>query len=134
MIDTEKFILAGKAIFTVTSKKSGVRFTFKVRQVNENQPHFVSLLSGPDNTSSYTFLGTIFNKQNYFHGRKSRIGSDAPSALAFNWVWNHRNDKDFADKVEVHHEGKCCRCGRALTVPRSIELGIGPECEQIVGW
>jgi hypothetical protein len=30
--------------------------------------------------------------------------------------------------VEFWHEGKCCRCGRKLTVPASIASGIGPEC------
>jgi hypothetical protein len=29
---------------------------------------------------------------------------------------------------KVHHEGRCGRCGRTLTVPESIESGIGPEC------
>jgi predicted metal-dependent hydrolase len=32
----------------------------------------------------------------------------------------------------VHHEGKCGRCGRLLTVPSSIESGIGPECSKIM--
>jgi hypothetical protein len=31
-----------------------------------------------------------------------------------------------------HHEGKCGRCGRLLTVPSSIESGIGPECSKIM--
>jgi hypothetical protein len=32
------------------------------------------------------------------------------------------------DFVEVWHEGTCGKCGRALTVPSSIENGLGPEC------
>jgi len=43
-------------------------------------------------------------------------------------VWENNTqpliDKGFA----LHHEGKCGRCGRKLTVPLSIETGIGPEC------
>lgn len=31
--------------------------------------------------------------------------------------------------LEVWHEGRCGRCGRALTVPESIASGIGPVCE-----
>jgi hypothetical protein len=30
--------------------------------------------------------------------------------------------------IEIWHEGKCGKCGRQLTVPSSIETGIGPEC------
>jgi hypothetical protein len=29
---------------------------------------------------------------------------------------------------KVQHAGRCGRCARTLTVPSSIELGLGPEC------
>ena len=32
------------------------------------------------------------------------------------------------DFVEIWHEGKCGKCGRPLTVPSSIENGLGPSC------
>jgi hypothetical protein len=134
VIEITKFALAGNATFTVTSRKTGTRFTFKVRQLSETAPHFVSLMNGPDNESSYCFLGSIFNGDKYFHGKKSRVTPDAPSAKAFAWLWAHRNDPDLTEKVEIHHEGRCCRCGRKLTVPESIESGIGPECAGKAGW
>jgi hypothetical protein len=126
MINTLTFALAGNATFTVTSVKTGTRFTFKVRKPSADAPHFVSVMTGCDNESDYTFLGTIFDGANYVHGRKSRIAADAPSAVAFAWFW--RNVASLPSAVTVHHEGKCCRCGRKLTVPESIESGIGPEC------
>lgn len=132
MIDFNTFILAGNATFTITSKRTGARFTFKVRQPKEDAPHFVSLLSGPNNDEDYNFLGTIFSSGEFHHGRKSRITPDAPSAKAFAWLWRHRDNLP-ADKVEVHHCGRCCRCGRTLTVPESIESGIGPECASKIG-
>lgn len=120
------FALAGNATFTVTSVATGNRFTFKVRKPSETAPHFVSVLTGSDNENSFTFLGTIFDKAKFVHGRKSNISPEAPSAKAFSWLW--RNVKNLPTSVKVHHEGKCCRCGRKLTVPESIESGIGPEC------
>ncbi len=30
------------------------------------------------------------------------------------------------------HDNKCCLCGKPLTDPRSIELGIGPHCEKMM--
>jgi len=132
MIATKQFITAGNATFTTTSKRTGQRFTYKVRQPKADAPHFVSLLSGPDNESDYQFLGTIFPDGKYFHGRKSRISPSAPSAVAFAWLWENIN-RDMSKAVEIHHEGKCCRCGRKLTVPRSVELGCGPECAEHFG-
>jgi Family of unknown function (DUF6011) len=128
----KQFALAGNATFTARSVKTGVRFTFRVRQPKPTSPHFVSLMNGPDNTSSYEFLGTIFNEANYSHGRRSRITTDAPSAMAFSWIWTHLDQLD--GKVEIFHAGKCCRCGRKLTTPESIEAGIGPECAGKLNW
>lgn len=122
------FVLAGNARFTVRSKKTGTRFTFKVSQKDEKAPHFVSLLTGNCNTDDYVFLGTIFEEKNYRHGQKSRVGTDAPSAKAFAWLWQKVQAGEIPESCEVWHEGRCGRCGRVLTTPESIERGLGPEC------
>lgn len=124
--DPARFALAGNATFTIVSKKTGTRFTYRVRQAETGGAHFVSVLTGADNESDYAFLGTIFPR-GFFHGKKSRIGADAPSAKAFAWFWRHVVQGK-VDGCEVWHEGKCGRCGRKLTVPESIETGLGPEC------
>lgn len=134
MIELTKFALGGNATFTATSRKTGTRFTYKVRQPRPETPHFVKLLTGPDNETDYVFFGTIFPDGTFRHSPKSSIGPDSPSALAFAWIWKHRNDLALAEKVEVHHEGRCCCCGRKLTVPESIESGIGPECAKKMGF
>jgi hypothetical protein len=46
----------------------------------------------------------------------------------FQYVINKLKLKNLPDFIEVWHEGKCGKCGRTLTVPSSIESGIGPEC------
>lgn len=122
------FVLAGNATFTIKSLRTGTRFTYKVRQCEDNKHfHFVSLLSGSNNEADYQYLGTI-NWYGYKRGVKSRIGDTAPSHLAFQWFWARIASDQLPDTVECWHEGKCGRCGRTLTVPESIERGIGPEC------
>jgi hypothetical protein len=140
MLDIRNFLLAGKAIFTVVSKKSGVRFTYKVKKHDEKDLWFVSVLTGPDNTSSYSYLGTVFTQTGQFgpsrvfrSTAKSRIAVDAPSNKAFSWLFRMVDEgKSVEEFAEVHHEGRCGRCGRRLTVPESIESGFGPECIQHV--
>jgi hypothetical protein len=127
-----QFFLAGHAIVTLVSEKTGTRFTYRVNR-KENTPWFVAVLSGPNNTEDYAYLGTIFGDGEFRHGRKSRIGTDAPSARAFNWAWQYLTKGELPPQCEVHHEGMCGRCGRTLTVPESIELGFGPECANKVG-
>lgn len=124
----KKFILAGNATFTIRSNKTGTRFTYNVRKPGELTPHFVSVLAGPDNETSYLYLGTIFNSRDFAHGKKSRIEKHAPSSIAASWaLGNILRDKPLMN-CEVWHEGRCGRCGRKLTVPESIESGFGPEC------
>lgn len=133
---TQAFIFAGNARFTIRSKTTGVRFTYRVRAKDTDDGrtlHFVSVLTGSDNDNDFTFLGTIFDCQTYRHGRKSRIGSDAPSAKAFEWAFPRIVAGDLS-KFEVHHEGRCGRCARALTVPESIEMGLGPDCAGMMGF
>jgi len=111
------------------SGKTGARFTYRVTQKDASSPHFVALLSGPDNESSYTFLGTIFEGMTYRHGKRSSVSPEAPSAKAFAWAWGYLAKGEMPPNCEVWHEGRCGRCGRALTVPESIFSGIGPVCE-----
>ncbi len=124
--DAKKFILAGNARITLVSQKTGQRFSYRVRRPDENKPHFVQLLSGPDNESSYTFLGTIFESKNYRNGRN--ISGEAPSARAFDWTWRWLLKGEMPPHCEIWHEGRCGRCGRVLTVPDSIRNGLGPDC------
>lgn len=127
--DAVRFMLAGNARVTVVSKTTGTRFTFKVRECKDNpELFFVSVLNGPDNWSNYAYVGFV-RRGVYYHGRaKARVGADAPSAKAFDWLWRQMARGVLPDTVEVWHEGTCGRCGRALTVPESIASGFGPEC------
>jgi hypothetical protein len=120
-----RFVLGGNAKLTLRSKTTGTRFTFHIRQPEADRPHFVKVLTGPE---KYTFLGTIFKGENFVHGKRSPITADALSAKAFGWFWNMLQKAQLPIALEVWHEGRCCRCGRELTVPESIASGIGPEC------
>lgn len=131
--DLKRFMLAGNAVFTVVSGKTGTRFTYKVRAPEDatNDIRFVSVLKGPNNETDYGYLGFIKGGK-YVHGVKSKIGADAPSAKAARWVCQRTVEGQPIAGVTVFHEGKCGRCGRRLTVPESIESGFGPECINLV--
>lgn len=141
-----RFALAGNARLTLVSAKTAARFTYRVRLAPRPAPNFatpryvwfVCVLTGSDNEGDFTYLGTISSEMRDPHpptsraifswGRKSRIAGDAPSVHAFAWAWGHLAKGRLPDALEVWHEGRCGRCGRALTVPSSIAAGLGPEC------
>lgn len=135
---TRAFALAGKARFTLESRKTGVHFTYQVDAGNaEGSIHHVAVLTGPSNETDYQYLGTLFPRvgraPEFMHGTKSRIGRDAPSAKAFAWAWRHIARGELPPECEVHHGGRCGVCRRALTVPESVTRGIGPECAARMG-
>ena len=126
---TVRFMLAGSAHVTFQSRRTGTRFTYRVQQADGGDvrkvPHFVAVLTGPD---SYEYLGCIWERRAYAHGRKSRLHSDAPSAIAFAWVWKRLSAGEMHPELAVYHEGRCGACGRRLTTPESISTGLGPIC------
>lgn len=137
-----RFIMAGRAVLTVRSNRTGQRFTLRFSRPEETpgraRPIWVSLLSGPDNTASYEFLGTVWpnpGQWNFNRSSKSRVSDDAPSVRAVRWLARMINLDPTAifRQAELWHEGRCGRCGRRLTVPESIETGFGPECAGRVG-
>lgn len=144
MTDAEQirtFILAGNATITLVSEKTGKRYTFKVVRArnarNGSRPWFVSVLYGPDNTGDFTHIGTIFQSTTDNDVRMvprfwtKRGGSQTdPRFAAFRFLLGCLDAGRIAAALQVWHEGRCGRCGRTLTVPESIEAGIGPECAE----
>lgn len=129
MVDCDQilsFILAGNAYLTLRSKKTGTRYTYRIR--HKEDVAFVSCLYGSQNTDDYAYLGIIKDGQ-FRVTAKSRFNEDSPQAKAFAWSFNQVMGADrIPDTLEFWHEGRCGRCGRLLTVPESIAIGIGPEC------
>lgn len=139
LADARKSVLAGNAILTFESKKTGTYFTFKVRarrfSNNAFATYMVQVLTGSDNESSYTYIGHVFETTPtiFHHGKKSRVSAEAPSVKAFKYVFENLMGEcdEKLQSVAVYHQGKCCRCGRTLTTPESIQRGLGPECAKM---
>lgn len=128
-----RFIYAGNALFTVVSKKTGDRFTFRVRKPNgpddkKSVMRFAQVLNGPDNTSSYLYIGYLkdSNRGEIFAGNKGR--PDTAGYRALKWTVAKLAKGDMPEDLEFYHSGKCGCCGRTLTVPESIKTGLGPIC------
>ena len=130
--DIERFITGGNAYFTVVNPVADTRYTFRVSQKENDDgsksPFFVSVLTGPDNWSNNRYVGILTNRGQFSHGKKAKIGNDAPSVKCITWLLKHLRSQSHMDKIEFWHEGRCGMCGRKLTVPESIAVGIGPVC------
>jgi hypothetical protein len=127
------FILAGNCTFTAKNSETGNRFTYKIKKHKVNDVWFVSVLGGANNETDYFFFGSINKDGKYSFSEKSaKIGKDAKSVITFNYIFNRLLSNTLSPLVEIWHEGKCGKCGRKLTVPESVETGLGPECSKRV--
>lgn len=128
----KEFILSGKAIFTLYSKRTTRHFTYKVKAKGAFTYWVLKRSAGGE----WDYLGSIVLKDNGlepFH--KTR--ATAPGHLSsdnfkvFDWFWRILIvDKAIHPQLTVYHEGRCGTCGTALTDPESLRLGYGPECRK----
>lgn len=129
-----KFLLAGNARVTLKSTITGKHISYRVQCPKDDEGnldpsiHFVKVLTGPDNDSDYQYIGYIRDERFFHGGGKSFASKDAASVIAFGWALKHLSALEMPEGLEVLHEGRCGRCGRVLTVPESIESGLGPIC------
>lgn len=127
------FVFAGNATFTLESRKTGVRFTYRIRVKKEDvasgskdPTYFVGLLSGPDNESDYRYMGVARQEGVFNFTQASKVTRAAPSAKALVWFFDRMYlERDVAALLTVWHEGRCGRCGRTLRAEtdRTVQRG-----------
>ena len=136
-VTIREFVFAGNARLTLVSRRTGTRFTYRVRTADGDGPayYFVKVLTGPVCIGLYRCGRGCYDARSY-----KQIGANAPSAMmAWRWfdhyvldgsraVEGGRDVYELPAELEVWHEGRCGACGRALTDPESIARGIGPTC------
>lgn len=132
------FILGGRAILTMVGRST--RFTFKVRRADptEQNPNpslfFVSVMTGSQNETSYTYLGVLDPRTGAVRpSRGSKVREDHPAFRAASWAFPQVFLHGRLPGGEVMHAGRCGRCAKLLTDPDSVRSGFGPECRAKLG-
>jgi hypothetical protein len=128
------FITGGKAILTLQSVNTGAHKTFKVTKSKNGDNFFVGALIGPNNLTDYLYIGYIRKGQDgrlwLNAGKKGK--PTRPDYRGLDILLRSVNQGAIHPGLTVHHEGRCCRCGRVLTTPESVQTGIGPICAEKV--
>ncbi len=141
--DVQTYITAGNATITLRSNISGKRYTYRIKAMERNdgtvaalpeRSYFISLLTGPDNDGDFTYIGILTPQLNMRLTPKSKLPQESSPVQAFRFLLLCISKGEMPGAFEVWHAGKCGRCGRKLTVPESVERGIGPDCAEMMGW
>lgn len=152
-------VMTHNGTLTVKSEGSGEHRTFRIRTQKADADfapgeRIISLLTGPDNTASYTQFGFVkveperraFRDDTYgacpqttfvrparvkvivWRKYRGRPGSPLTQyeklARMIERLANHIDE----GRVTINLEGRCRRCNKPLTTPQSVHEGIGPVC------
>ena len=118
-------------IYTVYNDTEGEHVTLRVTdhwipEELAKGKQVAKYLSGSDNDNSYTgfatIIGSSFKVWSRFNGDSNIV--NAMKALMSSTA-EERGEYGYNYAKE---SGRCCKCGRTLTVPASINRGMGPEC------
>ena len=131
--DAHQFIFGGRSRFTLVSKKTGKRYTYRVAKAKDSDTmFFASLLVGQSNERDYEYIGFVKTGGTHSEVIAGKKGNpNHPAFKGLSWLLSkveNSNPLAMPEDVEFWHEGRCARCGRALTDPASIAAGFGPEC------
>ena len=128
---------AGRSRITLQNSAKGSHVRLKISEKREKKDGkmvgtgrffvFTSILN--DGDTGWDFAGTFYSDtKGYSLGRTHTKGSQVDRILGF-VQGALRNPQVLNEKrVNLFHEGRCCRCAMPLTHPDSIQLGVGPDC------
>ena len=122
-----RFMLAGKATFTVVREATDTHMAYTVRRTSWSDDEYWVFTCGK-------YLGMIKDEGERTHLRrtkKSKFKADTPQFRILDWtITALKHGWEKLDEIELWHAGHCCRCGAELTTPESIADGIGPVCKK----
>lgn len=124
-------LIEGK--FTVVFDDESYK-TLRVRRQREDAKFMpgrmlVGHLTGSDNEADYTNVGHVAEDGRVVIWKKHQGNAKLAEAVRV-----LVGDPRAAAQAYAEHSGSCSKCGRTLTVPASLNAGLGPECAKKVGW
>jgi hypothetical protein len=123
--DAARYMLGGRAIVTLMSNKTNKHFTYKITVAKDNpNRYFVWVRT----KKGYKFMLSLLYGGRKLQYSKKGMPRNYFLVQAFKWAWGHLVHNSMPKALIVYRYNICCRCGRRLTDPKSIKLGIGPEC------
>lgn len=130
---------AGRATITISNPR-GAHATFKVKTAKSGVHAGRVFVEVPDESAQYGWrsVGEVLDPGQAFFAFRAYRGCSAELAYAVTLVldalYGSRNlDACIGGPYLVQAADTCGACGRALTHPDSIPVGIGPECAAKLG-
>ena len=122
--------------FTIVLNEAGEYRTIRVKDAPESMgkpvgTQIAQYLSGADNETNYTGFAFIFGDKIAIW---SKFKTDGNLAKALHTLLSADKETrlDYGEAYAIE-SGNCSICGRKLTVPASLNRGMGPVCAERLG-
>lgn len=127
-----KYIMGGNGVVTLRSC-TGVHHTYwfaaPENRKEDDDRMFVKTLV---NNGEWVYVG-MYKDKNFHLTTASKFSLQSPIVKGVFFILKLMFKPDYSDeRMHLYHEGICSRCGRPLTNPESIEIGIGPICRGLL--
>ena len=130
------FMFLGKAQFTLENIETGNYITYeirsrKIKRGDDPETRFFEVFVAAlgDKVHGKVHIGEIDRTRGIINVKEG-IKSDYIGLVTMKWLLNKwRRLEEFTGKtLNIFHHNYCSKCGLELTVPESIQDGIGPIC------
>lgn len=127
--NAQRYILGGKADFVIRDINTQDHIEFKVRQdIKNNKIYYVRYKS-----IDWLYIGVleIWNDKPVFRvSIKGKMTEDMilKSQVFYKFILYVYHILNLPCNIDILYTGVCSRCGRKLTDPIYIEIGIGKIC------
>lgn len=121
-----------KGFFTVEGE--GARhLTFRIKTHAQTRKTVIGLLQGRNNMSDYAWFAYVDGASLRYFRNPQLNGSPAElrvSREVIETAWQViKGDPTVAGRRFARESKQCMRCGKELTTPESLNIGLGPVCD-----
>ena len=124
ILNPRKFILAGKAEFTIKNTETGNGYHYKVTKAKSGNIYFVEVKGGE--FTAWTYAGFLNDELCFVRGKKGKCTVKDPAIKGL--LYALKREVELPTPMFMHHNGRCACCGKRLLDEASIILGYGPVC------
>ena len=128
--DIHNYINGGHGVVTLEAPSGAYHtYVFKKPGKSSNFKKGTLFVYCYDGQEDCGYIG-MWDTRTFRTTRNSEYDEDSAQFKGAKYIL-YMSMKDFDTPMKLYHEGVCCRCGRQLTTPESIECGMGPVCRNI---
>lgn len=125
-----EYIKGGKGIVSLKSP-TGVHRTYAFNKPRHDPfPEGTLFIYAQTSSSVWLYVGMYDPDKGFRITRQSNYDKDHEIAKGAEYIVKMMEGRITSTPMQLFHAGMCSVCGRRLTKPESILIGMGPKCRK----